>query len=72
MTLAVVCGVVFVAFFVWIAEMGPARTFITFVNPAVAVVLGSLLLYERVTVATVAALRSLSADAGWRRGRRGR
>ena len=56
LTLAVVCtGVAFVAFFALIGEVGPARaTFITFINPAVAVVLGALLLHERITAATIA------------------
>lgn len=53
--LAVVCtGIAFVGFFALIREVGPARvTFITFVNPAVAVVLGALLLDEAITAATV-------------------
>jgi drug/metabolite transporter (DMT)-like permease len=55
--LAVVCtALAFVLFFALIAEVGGARaTVITFVNPAVAVVLGAALLHERVTVVTVAA-----------------
>ena len=50
--LAVVCtAVAFLAFFALIAEAGPARaTVITYVNPAVAVVLGVLVLGERLTV----------------------
>jgi drug/metabolite transporter (DMT)-like permease len=53
--LAVLCtGIAFVAFFALIAEVGPTRaTLITFANPAVAVVLGALVLDERITVATV-------------------
>jgi drug/metabolite transporter (DMT)-like permease len=53
--LAILCtGVAFVLFFALIAEIGPARaTLITFVNPAVAVVLGALVLDERITLATV-------------------
>jgi drug/metabolite transporter (DMT)-like permease len=49
--LAVVCtAVAFIAFFALIAEVGPARaTVITYVNPAVAVVLGVLVLGERLT-----------------------
>ena len=55
--LAVVCtALAFVLFFALIAEVGGARaTVITFVNPAVAVVLGAALLHERVTVVTVIA-----------------
>jgi len=54
--LAVVCtGVAFLVFFALIAEIGPGRaTLITFVNPAVAIVLGALVLDERITAATVA------------------
>ena len=53
--LAVVCtGIAFVVFFQLIAEVGPARaTLITFVNPAVAVVVGALALNEHITAATV-------------------
>jgi drug/metabolite transporter (DMT)-like permease len=52
--LAVVCtAVAFLVFFALIAEVGPARaTVITYVNPAVALVLGVIVLDERVTVAT--------------------
>jgi drug/metabolite transporter (DMT)-like permease len=55
--LAVVCtALAFVLFFALIAEVGGARaTVITFVNPAVAVVLGALLLHEKITVVTVVA-----------------
>jgi drug/metabolite transporter (DMT)-like permease len=53
--LAVVCtGIAFIVFFALIAEVGPARaTLITFVNPAVAVVLGAAFLHESITAATV-------------------
>ncbi len=53
--LAVVCtGIAFIVFFALIAEVGPARaTLITFVNPAVAVLLGALVLDEEITVATI-------------------
>jgi drug/metabolite transporter (DMT)-like permease len=53
--LAVLCtGIAFVVFFRLIAEIGPARaTLITFMNPAVAVVLGALVLDERITATTV-------------------
>jgi drug/metabolite transporter (DMT)-like permease len=53
--LAVICtGVAFVAFFALIAEVGPTRaTLITFVNPAVAIGLGALVLDERITAATI-------------------
>ncbi len=54
--LAVLCtGIAFLVFFALIAEIGPARApLITFVNPAVAIVLGALVLDERITAATVA------------------
>jgi drug/metabolite transporter (DMT)-like permease len=50
--LAVVCtALAFLAFFALIAEAGPARaTVITYVNPAVAVALGVLVLGEQLTV----------------------
>jgi drug/metabolite transporter (DMT)-like permease len=53
--LAVVCtGIAFIVFFALIAEVGPARaTLITFVNPAVAVVLGAAVLGESITAATI-------------------
>jgi drug/metabolite transporter (DMT)-like permease len=53
-TLAVVCtAAAFLIFFELIAEVGPVRaTVITFVNPAVAVLLGVALLGEAFTVAT--------------------
>jgi drug/metabolite transporter (DMT)-like permease len=52
--LGVVCtALAFLVFFRLIAEVGPARaTVFTYVNPAVALVLGVLVLNERVTVAT--------------------
>jgi drug/metabolite transporter (DMT)-like permease len=54
--LAVICtGIAFLTFFALIAEAGPARaTLITFVNPAVAIVLGAVILDEEITAATVA------------------
>jgi drug/metabolite transporter (DMT)-like permease len=54
--LAVVCtAVAFLVFFELVAEVGPARsTVITYVNPAVALVLGVLVLDERITLATAA------------------
>lgn len=53
-TLGVVCtAVAFVLFFQLIAEVGPARaTVITYVNPAVALLLGVVVLDERFTLAT--------------------
>lgn len=50
--LGVLCtAVAFLVFFALIAEVGPARaTLITFVNPAVAVALGVVLLDERLTL----------------------
>jgi drug/metabolite transporter (DMT)-like permease len=52
--LAVVCtALAFVVFFALIAEVGPSRsTVITYVNPAVALLLGVLVLDESFTVAT--------------------
>ncbi len=52
--LGVVCtAIAFLVFFALIAEAGPVRaTVITYVNPAVAVALGVLLLGERFTVGT--------------------
>lgn len=54
-TLAVVCSATaFLLMFALIAEIGPVRTTaITYVNPAVAIVAGVLVLGERVTVWTV-------------------
>jgi drug/metabolite transporter (DMT)-like permease len=50
--LGVLCtAAAFVAFFALIAEVGPARaTVITYVNPAVAIVLGALVLKEPLTI----------------------
>jgi drug/metabolite transporter (DMT)-like permease len=52
--LAVVCtAVAFLLFFQLVAEVGPARSVvITYVNPAVAVLLGVLILDEPFTAAT--------------------
>ncbi|MET7392143.1 DMT family transporter [Dactylosporangium sp. NPDC005572] len=57
LALAVICtALAFVLFFALVAEVGGVRaTVITFVNPAVAVVLGFLVLDEEVTVLTGAA-----------------
>jgi drug/metabolite transporter (DMT)-like permease len=51
--LAVVCtAIAFIVFFQLIAEVGPARAVvITYVNPAVALVLGAIVLDEAITVA---------------------
>ncbi len=72
--LAVVCtAVAFIGFFALIAEAGPARaTVITYVNPAVAVVLGALVLNERITPVMVGAFAlilsgSVLATRGGRR-----
>jgi drug/metabolite transporter (DMT)-like permease len=47
-------GLAFVIFFELIAEIGPTRaTLITFANPAIAVVLGALVLDESITFATI-------------------
>ena len=54
--LAVVCtAIAFVCFFALIAEVGPVRaTVITYVNPAVAAVLGVVILDEHLTPAMLA------------------
>jgi drug/metabolite transporter (DMT)-like permease len=54
LALAVICtALAFLVFFQLIAEVGPARaTVITYINPAVAVLLGVLVLDERFTVVT--------------------
>jgi drug/metabolite transporter (DMT)-like permease len=54
--LAMLCTAVgFVVFFALIAEIGPARApLITFVNPAVAIVLGAVVLDETITLTTLA------------------
>ena len=67
--LAVVCtAVAFVVFFRLIAEIGPARsTVITYVNPAVAVTLGVLILGERLTVAMAGAFALILAGSASRR-----
>ncbi|MGD0194048.1 MAG: DMT family transporter, partial [Candidatus Dormibacteria bacterium] len=53
--LGVVCtALAFLIFFALISEIGPVRaTVITYVNPAVAVTLGVLLLHERLTAGIV-------------------
>ncbi len=54
LVLVVLCtAIAFLVFFKLITEVGPARaTVITYVNPAVAVLLGVLILHERFTLAT--------------------
>jgi drug/metabolite transporter (DMT)-like permease len=51
LTLGIVCtALAFLLFFALIREIGPVRsTVITYVNPAVAVTLGVILLHERLT-----------------------
>ena len=63
--LAVVCtAVAFVVFFELIAEVGPTRsTVITYLNPAVAVLLGVSLLDERFTKATAAGFALILAGS---------
>ena len=63
--LAVVCtAAAFLVFFRLIAEIGPARaTVITYVNPAVAVTLGVLVLGERLTVAMTGAFALILAGS---------
>jgi drug/metabolite transporter (DMT)-like permease len=54
-TLAVVCSAAaFVLMFALVAEVGPMRaTTITYLNPAVAILAGALVLGERVTIVTI-------------------
>ncbi|WP_432828174.1 DMT family transporter [Dactylosporangium sp. CA-092794] len=65
LALAVVCtALAFVLFFALIAEVGGVRaTVITFVNPAVAVLLGALVLGEDVTPLTVVAFALILAGS---------
>ncbi|GAA2354500.1 DMT family transporter [Dactylosporangium salmoneum] len=65
LALAVICtALAFVLFFALVAEVGGVRaTVITFVNPAVAVVLGALVLGEEVTVLTGAAFALILAGS---------
>jgi drug/metabolite transporter (DMT)-like permease len=53
--LSIVCtGIAFLVFFALIAEVGPMRAMLfTFMNPAVAVILGAVFLHEAITLATV-------------------
>src|SRR5690606_29996888 len=53
--LAFLCtAIAFVVFFRLIAEVGPARaTLITFINPAVAIVVGAVVLDEEITAVTL-------------------
>lgn len=70
--LGVVCSALaFVAFFTLIAEAGPSRaSIITYVNPAIAVVLGVTLLGERITPATLAGLLLILAGSWFSTGGR--
>jgi len=63
--LAVVCtALAFVAFFALIREVGPARALVfTYVNPAVAVVAGVLLLDEPLTATIVASFGLILAGS---------
>jgi drug/metabolite transporter (DMT)-like permease len=63
--LAVICtALAFVLFFALIAEVGGVRaTVITFVNPAVAVVLGAVVLGEEITPLTVGAFALILAGS---------
>ncbi len=64
-TLAVICtALAFLVFFALIAEVGPTRsTVITYVNPAVALLLGVSLLDERVTVTTAVGFAMILAGS---------
>ncbi len=76
LALGLVCtGAAFVIFFALIAEVGPARaTVITYINPAVAVGLGVILLGEHLTVAMFASFVLILAGSYFatRPGRRSR
>ncbi len=63
--LAVICtAVAFILFFELIAEVGPSRsTVITYVNPAVAVTLGVIVLDEQFTIATGAGFALILAGS---------
>ncbi len=70
-------GVAFTIFYTLIARVGPARSFIvTYLAPGFAVVYGTVLLGERITVATLAGLAlilvgswlALEGSVPWRRG----
>jgi drug/metabolite transporter (DMT)-like permease len=63
--LGVVCtALAFVLFFALIGEIGPVRaTVITYINPAVAVVLGAVFLHERFTSATAAGFALILAGS---------
>ena len=53
--LGIVCtALAFIIFFALIAEVGPSRTtFITYINPAVAVILGVIVLSEPLTLGII-------------------
>lgn len=70
--LAVICSAgAFVVLFALIAEVGPVRaTAITYLNPAVAIVVGAILLGEKVTVWTVVGFALVIAGS-WLVTRRG-
>lgn len=55
LVLALICSALaFVVLFLLIAEIGPVRaTAITYVNPAVAIIAGAILLHEKITVWTI-------------------
>lgn len=67
LTLGVVCSALaFVAMFALIAEAGPARmSVITYVNPAVALLLGVLLLSEPVTAGLAAGFALILLGSWW-------
>jgi drug/metabolite transporter (DMT)-like permease len=72
-TLAVVCSALaFVVMFALVAEIGPMRmTTVTYVNPAIAIAVGALVLGERVTIWTFVGFVLVLAGS-WLVTRRGR
>ena len=71
MVLAIVCtAAAFILFGALIDAVGPVRaTVITYINPAVAAVLGVLVLSETFTVPMASGSRWSSPARSWRRGR---
>jgi len=56
----------FLLFFALIAEVGPVRaTVITYVNPAVALALGVVLLGEPLTIGAVVGFALIRPDCSW-------
>ena len=73
-TLGVVCtAAAFLLFFALVAEVGAVRTtLITYLNPAVAVLAGAVVLRERITVLTMVGFAAVLAGSALASGRRRR